>query len=187
MINIMKKSILAGALIGVGDIALITNDSKIIGAFIFSVALLSIIQLKLPLYTGRIGFVTEKRNFAELFYILVSNIFGTVLVCDIYAMIARGNTGFVSVAESKFSKPFLSLFLAGVMCNVLIHIAVTAKREIITVLCIMAFILCGFEHSIADIGYVALSFKPYYYACWAFVLLGNTAGGIATELLVRGE
>ena len=48
------NSVFAGFLIGIGNLAIISTD-RYVGAFLFSVALLSIIELRLPLYTGRIG------------------------------------------------------------------------------------------------------------------------------------
>jgi formate/nitrite transporter FocA (FNT family) len=42
------------------------------------------------------------------------------------------------------------------MCGVLIQLAVDlkAKDPVTTVLCIMSFILCGFEHCVANIFYI---------------------------------
>ena len=71
------------------------------------------------------------------------------------------------------------------MCNVLIHIAVTAKQELITVLCVMAFILCGFRHSIADAGYAIIgAFIGLSPIPLLFVLMGNTVGGIICEMML---
>ena len=89
-----------------------------------------------------------------------------------------------TVCSAKYSKSYLTLFAAGILCNVLIHIAVTAKRELITVLCIMCFILCTFEHSIADAGYLPVGGSILK---WLVIVAGNTVGGIGTELLVRKE
>ena len=179
-----RKAFMAGFLIGIGDIAIMACDNKYLSAFLFSVGLLAIIQLQLPLFTGRIGKVIEKKNYAECGIMLIFNILGTSAACGLYSLM--GNYEKVTtVAGNKFSKSFLTLFVAGILCNVLIHIAVTAKREVITVLCVMGFILCGFEHSIADAGYAFLTLKPMYLFGWLLVVLGNAAGGIATELLIR--
>ena len=51
----ITNTILAGMMIGIGDIALMSCENKYIGALMFSVALMSIIYFQLPLYTGRVG------------------------------------------------------------------------------------------------------------------------------------
>ena len=179
-----RKSFLAGFMIGIGDIAIMACDNRYLSAFLFSVGLLAIIQLQLPLFTGRIGKVIEKKNYAECGVMLALNVLGTSAACGLYSLM--GNYEKVAeVAGNKFSKSLPALFVAGILCNVLIHIAVTARREVITVLCVMGFILCGFEHSIADAGYAFLTLKPAYLLGWLLVVLGNAVGGIATELLVR--
>lgn len=176
------SAFLAGVLIGIGNVALVTND-KLVGAVLFSVALLSIIELRLPLYTGRIGKVLTNRNPAELLLILCLNAFGTLAVTAWY-LIAYPGSGerFREIGEAKYSKPLLTLFVAGILCNVLIHVAVSARKELITVLCIAAFILCGFEHSVADAGYLPFGGSLLR---WLVIVAGNTVGGIGTELLLK--
>lgn len=177
-------AILAGVLIGIGDIANITSQNNVVGALLFSVALLSIIRLRLPLYTGRIGKVIANKNPLECLKILWLNIMGVALTTG--AVIVFGDdlvTKLDLSATAKFSKGNLSLFVAGIMCNVLIHIAVSAKSEVITILCVMAFILSGYEHSIADVMFALASGNLIK---WAIVVTGNTVGGILTEFLLRG-
>lgn len=165
-------AILAGMLIGIGDIALLTAENKTVGALLFSVALLSIIRLRLPLYTGKIGKVVTNRTPMECLKILWLNVLG-VWIVRLYPI------GIRSTAEAKFSRGYLELFVAGILCGVLIHVAVTAKDNVITILCVMVFILAGFEHSIADSMYLAYNLPK-----WLVILAGNTVGGIGTELLL---
>lgn len=56
---IIKKSILAGILIGLGVIINLQSENPIIGALLFSFGLLTIIRMQLNLYTGKIGFLTK--------------------------------------------------------------------------------------------------------------------------------
>lgn len=192
---INPRAVLAGILIGIGDIAFISVDDKVIGSMLFAVALLSIIQLKLPLYTGRIGFCIHKgiEEFSNCLCILVANYIGVVFVSiSYYCMHMDGMDKLIQVSEAKFSHGYFYMLIAGIMCNVLIHIAVSAKREIITVLCIMAFILCGFEHSIADVMYsivaVATVMNPgIVFLKWITIVIGNTIGGMLTQGLIKNE
>jgi formate/nitrite transporter FocA (FNT family) len=57
MIDTIDKSIIAGFLIGIGVIINTIATIPFLGALLFSFGLLVIIQLQLPLYTGKIGFL----------------------------------------------------------------------------------------------------------------------------------
>ena len=177
------NSFLAGALIGIGNIALVSCESKALGALLFSLALLSIIRLGLPLYTGRIGKVITNKKQENLIAMLILNAFGTMASCGLYILMDSSNyRKMKAVCDAKYGKTYLTLFVAGIMCNILIHIAVSASREVITILCIMCFILCGFEHSIADAGYLIFNGSVVK---WLVIVAGNTVGGILTEFLLR--
>lgn len=177
------NSFLAGALIGIGNIALVSCENKALGALLFSLALLSIIRLGLPLYTGRIGKVITNKKQENLIAMLILNAFGAMASCGLYILMDSSNyEKMKAVCDAKYGKTYLTLFVAGIMCNILIHIAVSASREVITILCIMCFILCGFEHSIADAGYLIFNGSVVK---WLVIVAGNTVGGILTEFLLR--
>ena len=180
------KAILAGLLIGIGNIAMLSVDNRYLGALLFSVALLSIIKLELPLYTGRIGKVFKYKNPIECLYIFVFNVYGVLLITILYSVLSSGFEAMEIVAQAKFSHTHRQLFIAGFLCNVLITVAVNAKDTAITILCIMCFILCGFEHSIADAMYFSMSYGNFM--GWIMVILGNTIGAMVTEfILTIGE
>lgn len=180
------NSILAGMLIGIGNIVLASCENKALGALLFSLALLSIINLRLPLYTGRIGKVITNKTQENLIAMLIFNAFGAMASCALYTLMDSSNyEKMKTVCDAKYGKTYLTLFIAGIMCNILIHIAVSASREVITILCIMCFILCGFEHSIADAGYLIFGGDVLK---WLVIVAGNSVGGIVTEfLLTKGK
>lgn len=182
----MTQAILAGFLIGIGDIALMTSSNHYIGAFLFSVALMSIIYFELPLYTGRIGFVIKEKTYAGCALALVFNTLGATLAVWLYTLMAHDNVLSTRyVADLKFNKGYLALFVAGILCNVLIHLAASTKHTIIVILCVMTFIISGFEHSIADVPYMILNFSWSSLLAWLCVLGGNTVGGIVTEWMLK--
>ena len=55
------NAVIAGFLIGLGVIINTQAENPVLGAFLFSFGLLTIIHMQLPLYTGQIGFITEKK------------------------------------------------------------------------------------------------------------------------------
>ena len=69
----------AGFLIGLGVIINTLAPNPVLGAFLFSLGHLTIINLQIPLYTGQIGFIKEKQKI-DLFNILIFNILG-ILFC----------------------------------------------------------------------------------------------------------
>lgn len=176
----LTNSILAGVMIGIGDIALMSCDNKYIGALLFGVALMTIITFQLPLYTGRIGSVIEYGDYLFCAILLALNVVGVTLAIGGYTLLSPDNyQKVVEVANQKFGRGYLALFIAGIFCNILIHVAVRSKHSILVVLCVMCFILCGFEHSIADAGYAFVTGWRNILV-WLIVVAGNTVGGLFT-------
>lgn len=54
---IKRNAAVAGFLIGLGVIINTLSANSILGAFLFSFGLLTIIDLQIPLFTGQIGFI----------------------------------------------------------------------------------------------------------------------------------
>ena len=182
----MTQAILAGFLIGIGDIALMSSENFYVGSFLFAVALMTIIYFELPLFTGKIGFVINDHNWAGCVIALIFNVIGATLAVWLYKMMYVGNKLDIrEVAIAKYGKGFLTLFIAGILCNVLIHLAVSTKHTVIVILCVMTFIICGFEHSIADVPYALIGFNWQKLLGWLCVLAGNTVGGISTEFMLK--
>ncbi len=183
----LKQSTLSGILIGIGVIINLLSENRYIGAMLFSFALLTIIQNALPLYTGKIGFIRELK-ITDLLQILLFNLIGSaipvlmVLLCneEFYGMIK-------TAAQAKFSHSFLDLFLLGSLCGVLMLIAVYTKKPIITVFCIMIFILSGYEHCIADFPFLILNPGAGNLIRFLCVVLGNSIGAIAAYELISDQ
>ena len=184
----ITNSILAGALIGIGDIALMSCENKYVGALLFALALMSIIYFELPLFTGRVGRMVRDGTYLGFFFILFFNVIGTALAVWGYTLMSPENRQKVlAVADQKFSRGYVALFVAAIFCNILIHIAVSSKHSILVILCVMAFILCGFEHSIADAGYAFVSGDWRNMLTWLIVVAGNTVGGLLTFYFLHEE
>jgi formate/nitrite transporter FocA (FNT family) len=82
----------------------------------------------------------------------------------------------------------LALFAKAYLCGILIHLAVTIKQDLITVLCVMGFILIGAEHCIADFPYLLINISFVNIIKYLIVVLGNTAGALfLQQLLTEGS
>lgn len=180
----IRQSILSGILVGIGVVLQIQIQNPYISAMLFSIALLVIIECDLKLYTGKIGFFkpTEIKN---LLIILLSNLLGVII--PIVCLISKD--GFyerlVEISSIKFSNECFELFLYGIMCGILMFVAVYCKKYIITVFCIMTFILSGYEHCIADFPYLFFNFNINNLLKFFCVILGNSLGSIGINKLIK--
>lgn len=183
MIN-TKKSILAGILIGLGVIINLQSEIPALGALLFSFGLLTIINMQLNLYTGKIGFITSIEESKNLINILIFNFIGIGLTIIIYGI---GNKNFIDTiipaANIKFSKDILTLFINACFCGALIHFAVKNKTTILTIFAIMIFILIGAEHCVADFAYFTFVPNGINTIKFIAIILGNSLGAIIIERL----
>lgn len=184
MIENIKKSILAGILIGLGVLINSQSEYPALGALLFSFGLLTIIQMQLYLYTGKIGYFSELHEIPFLFTVLIFNCIGIVATIGLYAL---GNQNFVGIisaaAAAKFAKSALTLFINAAFCGALIHFAVKNKKTILTIFAVMIFILIGAEHCIADFPYLLFNLSPTNILKFVSIVLGNSIGAILIERL----
>lgn len=180
--------VLAGAYIGFAALAytLITSDaslgfawSRVLGGLAFSLGLILVVVAGTELFTGnnllvmawadrRISTGELLRNWAIVFF---SNAVGAtgLVVLVMLSGHAHTNEGAVAVnavkiAAAKAALPFWEAFFRGILCNVLVCMAVwlsmagrTVTDKILAVIFpITAFVAAGFEHSIANMYFIPL-------------------------------
>lgn len=195
-LDYLIKSIFAGIMIGIAGTVYLRVDNNIVGALLFSIGLLVICMYGMNLYTGKIGYILiNKLNYIyELLITILGNFIGTFLVARLVLL-----TRFKSVSDKavdlvnlKLSDNLLSIFILSVLCGILMYIAVNNYKKInneigkysCIFMCVMVFILSGFEHSIANMYYISvanlLSFKSLLYIL--IMILGNSVGSILIAL-----
>ena len=197
----IANGVMAGIMIAIGGSVFLAcyGDGSVlnraIGAFFFAVALLCICYKGYSLYTGKIGFIPEKHDgdaFAVLLLGLLGNLIATV---GLGLAVRYAIPNICSVAEaicaSKLTQSFGQTLIRGIFCGILMYLAVSIYRDKKTVVgilfCVPVFILAGFEHSIADMFYVAAA-GEYSFRALGFLLLviaGNAVGGMLLPLLSR--
>ena len=195
----LKKAVAAGILIGIGATVFLSCENKVIGAVFFSVGLLSICFFGMNLFTGKIGYILEDKD--KLFYLWVwlGNLAGTALTGGIVRLSkpALAETA-AKMVETKLALGFLPTVALSFFCGVLMYAAVHNHKEhphsvsgvFGTVFCVTAFILCGFEHSIADMAYMAygisdISQLPAIILFLLEVTLGNSLGALCLRALTK--
>lgn len=195
-IDYLIKSIFAGIMIGIAGTVYLRVDNNLFGAFLFSIGLLVICMYGMNLFTGKVGYVLiNKFNYIyELLITIVGNFIGTFLVARLVLL-----TRFKSISDKavdlvnlKLNDNLLSIFILSMLCGILMYIAVNNYKKInneigkysCIFMCVMVFILSGFEHSIANMYYISvanlLSFKSLLYIF--IMLLGNSVGSILIAL-----
>lgn len=190
-------AILAGIAIGIGGVVFLSLDNKVVGALMFTVGLYTICIHGLNLYTGKVGYLVNQpiSYLMDLAVIWVGNLFGTGL-----AAFAVRETRICNISETaegmcvtKISDGLLSLFLLAVFCGFLMFVAVDGYRStnqpVILFLGVAGFILCGFEHCIADMFYfsVAGMWSGRAFLCILVITLGNSVGAVLIPLAKKSE
>jgi formate/nitrite transporter FocA (FNT family) len=182
-----NKAIIAGFLIGLGVIINTLSENPVIGATLFSLGLLTIIEMKLPLYTGQIGFIKEK-NKKDLLNILIFNLIGILFCLFLYfAKDIKFLELLIEKSTLKFSHDYIHFLLGGFFCGTLIHFAVKCKKQIITIFAVVVFILTGAEHCIADFPYLIVNFNLLNLLKFLLVIIGNSLGAIFIEKMTKEE
>ncbi len=193
----MQKKITSGMAAGIcvslGGAVFLAVEDRVVGAVLFSVALLSICLKGYSLFTGKVGFLLEdhgKDAVTTLLLALLGNAIATVL-CGLILRAAMPHLGQAAqtLCEGKLTQPWWGTLIRGCFCGILMYLAVSTWRENKTLLdilfCIPVFILSGFEHSIADIFYFAaasaVSLQSILFIC--LVILGNSLGALILPLL----
>lgn len=156
-ISTMILSIYAGLMIGIGGYVYLSVDSKIIGAFIFSFGLLTIVTQKFYLYTGKVGFVKNRNDILNIPIIIVGNSVGTYIMSLVYRITHTDFTQINDIWLNKTNKSTYEVLILSIMCGILMYLAIdnyNKNRNIIFIIMpVMVFILSGFEHSIANMFY----------------------------------
>lgn len=191
-LDFLIKGIYAGILISIGGIAYLAIDNKIVGSFIFSFGLLTVCMYSFNLYTGKVGYILVNKlsYLKELFISLLGNFIGTLLVGNIMRLTRFKN--YIDTAKNivniKLNDNILSIFILAIFCGMIMYIAVNNYKKEKNVIGkymtifmgVMAFILCGFEHCVANMFYFSIagvySLKVFYYLL--IMILGNSLGSI---------
>lgn len=197
------SAILAGIMISFGGGVYLACESKVAGALLFSLGLTVILLNGFLLFTGKTAYLLENKPsyVPYLLTIWVGNILGCMLMGAIvaYAKPALGDTA-AKVCAAKLEQDAWQTILLGALCGVLVYIAVdffksdedkkSFPKYLLVFTCVPAFILSGFEHSVADMFYFAAASDHALYTGEGilYILLvsaGNLVGAVLFHTLRR--
>ncbi len=192
--------ILAGISIAIGGTVFLSLDNKVLGALFFTVGLFAVCTFGFNLYTGKVCYVFDNdREYAlGLPVIWLGNLCGAFLTAAaeratrIGPALAEKAAALCSV---KLGDGPVSIFLLSVFCNVLIWLAVEgfknnphpAGKYLSLFFGVAVFILCGFEHCVANMYYFSMAGMWRWKTLgWVLVMTaGNSVGGVIFPLLRR--
>ncbi|MFA9556519.1 formate/nitrite transporter family protein [Evansella sp. AB-rgal1] len=212
------STMLAGFFVGLGIILIFTiggileptgfAGTRIVMGISFGIALSLVLMAGADLFTGNnmimtIGTLEKKTTWPETYriwtYSFLGNFAGSIVVAVLYfySGLATGNTAtfITNIASDKMTAPFMELLIRGILCNILVCLAIwcsmklkseTAKLVMIF-WCLFAFITSGFEHSIANMTLFSVALlvpSPESVSLMGMganlipVTIGNMIGGI---------
>lgn len=176
-------SIVAGMMIAIGGIIFLTL-SGLEGALLFSMGLLTILCLKLELFTGKAGLLATKEiTPRKLLEIWIGNFIGTLGMALMLLLTPRGvelSNKAIEIVAIRLANGFFVNLIYGIFCGMLMFIAVktwqfTNGNPFYAMMPVGIFIVCGFNHCVADMFYLhmgCLHFSDYW------VLIPTTIGNL---------
>jgi len=184
-------------MIAIGGTVFLSIENKVIGASLFSIGLFGVLIYNLNLYTGKIGYLITNFNLKyikELIITLIGNFIGACSVgfilryTRIYDNIYEKS---LILANTKLNDNILSIFILSIFCGLLMYYAVNGFKKqtdfgkyLVVYLGVAVFILCGFEHCIANMYYFSVadiwSLKTLGYT--GIMVLGNSIGSFIIPL-----
>lgn len=203
MLNKLIKSILAGISIALGGVIylLLMETNKVYGALFFSVGILMVMEFKLLLYTGYVPTQRESQSFVDYLvnstFVFIGNLIGGAITAGLLALTKLKEPLYnaaLKVCEGKLNDELLSVFILSIFCGIIIAGIVKAtnlKHKVIYVAMMIAvFILCGYEHVVANSFYFSFSLKLFTLEGLLFMLvcfLGNFVGGLICSFVKSPE
>jgi formate/nitrite transporter len=223
LLSLVMLGMLAGAFIGLGSLyyVIVISDpgltgalQRVLGGAVFSLGLLLVVVAGAELFTGNnliaMAWADGKVSSGELLqnWVLVcaANFAGAVLLAAMVFLSGHAEqyaASYLKIAQAKTSLPPVKAFFSGVMCNVLVCMAIwmtlagrsVVDKAVAILFPISAFVAAGFEHSVANMYFIPMGMmlqaaagQPVELAGLARnlvpVIAGNLVGGSVLVALV---
>ena len=205
---ILVSGFVSGLLIAIGATVYLSILSlaqgeylgKIIGSLFFGLGLYGIIIFDTWLYTGKVGnFLNEKPSYIlDLLVCVLGNLIGVILLSFIISLSRYGASLeeiALSLVNQKQNDSWYSILILSFMCGMMIYIACKGHalcpnpvgKVILCFLAVAVFILCGFEHVVANASYYtfAKTFDVISLLYFILMAIGNGLGAICLDGLLK--
>ncbi len=202
----MKKlisSVMPGIYIGLGATTYLMSDNKFAGCFLFCVGIFLVISYYNMLYTKIVPNIPFKKYaISDMGIALIGNLIGGIFYAFLISQtrLADQISDKITVMiNTKLNDSYISIFIMAIFCAVLVTYAIFSDRVypdnklvsvILSFLFIMAFVMCGFDHVVANMFYYSFysinnGFKASILPSFLVILAGNTFGGFTIGYLEK--
>ena len=197
LLKLFIKSMPAGVLVSIAATIYLCVENSVVGAILFSFGLFTVSITQSTLFTGIAGYFPQ-RKWWELVVSFCGNFTGCMLYGAGYSLSGAHDKIYDRVyqlCDMKFSSGWGVAYIMAIFCGILMFLGVDTfkkHRDVVGVtvgmLCISGFIISGFENSMANMAYLALS---HYELTLEVILklivmgLGNFTGAILTRLVMQ--
>ena len=191
--------IMAGMCISIGCVAFLSSGDKVVGSLFFVVGLFMILNLDFNLFTGKVCYALENKPFyiLRLLFIWIGNFLGA-LVSALLIGVTRLKglkEACEGIVNTKLNDSLVSLFVLAIFCNILIFLAVYGYKNFDNIIAktlalifgVSVFVLCGFEHCVADMFYFCFAgaWTGKMLLALLIITLGNIVGGLFIPLVIK--
>lgn len=220
-LQVFALAVLAGAFIALGAVFYIVTISgselgfgptRLLGGLAFSLGLILVIIGGAELFTGNSLIVIARadrkittaqllRNWGIVYFGNLVGALGTALLVHLSGIFTAGEMAetAIGIAQAKMTLPMQEAFFRGILCNVLVCLAVwmcfaahsVSGKVAVIIFPITAFVALGFEHSVANMSMIPMGMLAAGEADLAgflqnlvVVTAGNIVGGGVLVALV---
>lgn len=219
LLTMWMLAMLAGAFIGLGALyfTLVRSDptlgfaiAQVLGGVVFSLGLLLVVVAGAELFTGNNllamawaeGKISTREVLRNWSVVCLGNLVGAAGLALLVFLSghAQMNGGRIAettlaIATAKVELPFWTAFFRGVLCNVLVCMAVwmaiagrsVVDKAVAIVFPISAFVAAGFEHSIANMYFIPLAMllqaSGSVAEAWPAITAGDFIGNLVPVIL----
>ncbi len=189
LLSLIMLSVLAGAFIGLGALyfTLVKSDPslgfasrQLLGGVTFALGLILVVVAGAELFTGNNllamawadGKISTRDLLRNWLIVCTGNFVGAAGLALLVFLSGHTdmNNGaiaqeYVRIAVAKVTMPFWTAFFKGILCNILVCMAVwmalagrsVVDKAVAIVFPVSAFVAAGFEHSIANMYFIPLA------------------------------
>lgn len=196
-------SMLAGMAISFGGLVFLLIKSlsaagivTIIASYSFSIGLILVLIFGLWLFTGKIGYVFEKKfSFLDFIIMYFGNLLGAMIIGYLGYFILKNTELYAinfSTTVTKLNNfNFWSLMLSGILCGMFVYAAVEAfkvkklhiiLRVFLVVAFIGTFVILKLNHCIANMFYISFS-NMWSWSALLFIVVNTLANSIGAIIL----
>lgn len=188
-VPLLMLGVLAGAFIAFGSMFFTLTvtgadwgfgPNRLVGGLVFSLGLVLVIIGGAELFTGNclivMAWADRKVSTARMLrnwgIVYVGNFLGASALAGLVHLsgtLALGDGAVqltaAKIAQGKVALPFAEAFIRGILCNILVCLAVwlsfaahtVAGKFLVIILPVAAFVALGFEHSVANMYFIPLA------------------------------